>query len=93
MHFLIAAIYLGYTAYRFVISNPPNPIGVGLSQWVLIIAHFITTIVMIGILKKSGSKKEVLKNRLTHAAIIVFIIVAYLIFSAPIWAWLWTLRH
>ena len=42
LQLVIMVVYLTITDYLFVVSKYPNPIGIGIWQWVLFIIHVIS---------------------------------------------------
>ena len=94
LHLGIAAVYLGYTCFRFVVTNAPNPIGIGLQQWFFFTCHLVITLIITYTMKeKSDSNYAGIKYKwLIHFGAVTAILITYLIFCQPIWEWLWQLR-
>lgn len=93
VHAFIAAAYLGYTNYRFVIDSQPNPIGIGIAQWFLMIVHFLVTLIAVGFFPKASKTAQRVFDWKLHGLIIVVIAATFLLVSKPLWQWLWSLRE
>ena len=85
---VIALLYISITCYRFVKSDPPDPIGTGLLQWVLLLLHLLTVVIYYFIRKSADSRQILLAN----LSGIVIPNGIYLLLSGPIWNWLWSIR-
>lgn len=93
MHLVIASIYLSITSYLFVISKQPDPIGAGLRQWFFMVTHLsITIIVFLILLGRATNKQLVKKKFLINCLVISSIIIISILFSDPLWEWLWSMR-
>lgn len=93
VHAFIAAAYLSYTNYRFVIDSQPNPVGTGIAQWFLMLIHFVVTLIAVGFLAKGPRIANRAFDWKLHGLIIVLIAATYLLVSKPLWQWLWSLRQ
>ena len=93
LQLLIMILYLAITDYLFVVSKYPNPIGIGIYQWILFILHIIFTLVLTIYLAKRNSEKKHLKKRAElNVAIVSIFFLIYIASSNPVWNWLWHLR-
>jgi hypothetical protein len=93
LQLVISLLYLSITSYQFVKSDPPNPIGIGLLQWLLIIVHVLCVTIYYFI--KRGTHIDKQATRQIFLMNILGIIIpngVCLLFSGPIWHWLWSLR-
>lgn len=86
LHLLIATSYLSISCYKFIHDKYPDPIGVGIMQWLFFLAHILA--ILFFFLLKKGNRQNLVSNLL--AVVIVFII--YLLFNNLIWEQLWELR-
>ena len=93
LHFAIATTYVATTSYFFVIAKDPDPIGTGLRQWMCIFLHFnVTLYILLTFLGKATNRKEARKKLWLHLAAVVLIVSLLLLFSNPLWEWLWSQR-
>jgi hypothetical protein len=93
LHGAIVTIYFAVTSYLFVVGKDPNPIGAGLQQWLCVFLHVtITLFVMLTLLGKATDKKLATRKVVLHTVAIILAVSLYLLFSNPIWDWLWSLR-
>lgn len=93
LHLVIAATYIAFTSYLFVVRRDPNPIGTGLQQWLCIFLHVtVTLFFMLTLVAKAADKKLAAQKLLIHIAAIILAIAPYSLFSNPIWHWIWSLR-
>jgi len=93
LHLAIAVLYLGLTSYEFVASSYPNPMGVGIQQWLLIFAHIgLTGLVWLIIKHYAKNRKLIRKKMAIQLLIIVGIILLYLCLSGFVDSWLWSFR-
>ncbi|MBI2273178.1 MAG: hypothetical protein HYU70_05235 [Bacteroidetes bacterium] len=93
LHLFIVASYMGVTSWLFVTYPVPDPLAMGLQQWVCILVHISVT-VLICLLKRRTAidRKKATTTLWLHVVAIVCWIVVYLFLSAPIAAYLWRLR-
>jgi hypothetical protein len=89
---LIAFVYITWSNYQFVVAKQPNPVGIGILQWFLMIAHFTISIFIVGITAKKNQKKEPMTNWIIHGLVIALIIILYIVCTPLIWNYLWVLR-
>jgi hypothetical protein len=93
LHLTIAFAYVSTTSYFFVIANQPNPVGTGLQQWLCIFLHLtVTLFMMLSFVGKATDKRDAKIKFCLHLASIVLIISTLLLFSNPLWEWLWLQR-
>jgi hypothetical protein len=94
VHILIATVYFGVTGYMFIHSKAPNPIGIGLQQWVCMILHLIiTTVVMLLLSSKAIDKKIARTKIIANLIVVLLIIIVSAVLSNTFWHWLWELRE
>jgi hypothetical protein len=93
LHLIIVLLYLGITSYGFVVAKDHNPIGVGLQMWLCTLLHLGITITVMAFLWTRNTNKRAGRNKflLNIGAIVLWIGIS-LIFSNPIWRWLWSFR-
>ena len=85
--------YITVTCTRFVIGQQPNPIGIGLQQWLLFLLHlFITSAIILGQLKAANRKEVIDRFVVSHFLPILLSMAVYMLFSTTIWTLLWELR-
>lgn len=93
LHLVIITVYLGFTSYEFTTSKYPNPIGVGLLQWVFIFLHFgITTLCFLIIRSNARDREKVSEDMLINLVVIASLVILYGIAGNEIWEKLWSLR-
>ena len=93
LQLLIMIIYLAITDYLFVVSKYPNPIGIGIWQWILFTIHVILTLILtIYLARKNSEKKHLKKRAAVNVAVVSIFFLIYIALSNPIWDWLWRLR-
>lgn len=93
MQMVISLLYLSVTCYQFVKSDPPNPIGIGLLQWLLIIIHILLVVIWYFIKRGANADRQAARQILLMNILGVIIpFSVYLLFSGAIWTWLWSLR-
>jgi len=93
LHLCIALLYLGITSFEFVVRKDPNPVGVGLQQWLCIVLHILATVTIMAILWTRNTNKRAGRNKfMLNIGAIVLWVGILLIFSNAIWNWLWSLR-
>ena len=94
LQLLIMIIYLGITDYLFVISKYPNPVGIGILQWLLFIVQVIFTLILtIYFVRKESAKRYAKKRVAINVAIVSIFFMFYIVISNPILDWLWRLRE
>lgn len=93
MQLVISLLYLSITCYQFVKSEPPNPIGTGLRQWLFIILHILCVVIWYFIKKRVHSDRHVARQILLMNILgIIIPFSVYLLFNGAIWKWLWSIR-
>ena len=93
LHLLVLLVYLFVTSYLFVTGKDPNPIGIGLLQWILFFLHLILTLLFcLFVLKKANDIKYENRIVMVNTLAIIFWITIYFLFSSKIWDLLWSLR-
>jgi hypothetical protein len=93
LHLFIVLLYVTITSYEFVADKFPNPIGIGLKQWLYVTLHLLATITITAIIWRRSANKRTGRNKfmLNIGAIILWIGIL-LIFSNALSRWLWSLR-
>lgn len=86
LQLLIVLIYLGISSYKFVVSKQPDPIEVGILQWIFVGMHILCVVIYFLVIKKD---KQSFGSNLIAMFVIVFIFLAL---SNIIWEWLWHQR-
>ena len=90
---IVSVAYLLITSILFVQRKQPDPIGIGILQWVCIAIHIIILIITFSILAlKSPRVKHIGKSILYSALGLLTPLTIYLLLSEPIWKVLWNLR-
>lgn len=86
---IIAIIYLLTTCVLFVARRSPDPIGIGVLQWVLILGHLMLTILFYIFIARKESRWKTLRFSVGG---LLSVVILYLLLTAPIWNVLWNLR-
>lgn len=93
IHLAILTLYIGIDSVLFVISNPANPIGIGIIDWLCIILHFLLTPwISWLLLKKDNRGRDLVFKVLISIGIMIFWVIIFLCFSTTLGKWLWSLR-
>lgn len=93
LHLLVISIYLFVTSYLFITSKDPNPIGIGLLQWILFFLHLMITLLFCLFIPAKGKDKKYENQILViNISAIILWIGVYFILSLKIWELLWSLR-
>jgi hypothetical protein len=89
----IAMLYLSLTCYEFVVLRDPNPTGIGIQQWLLILSQFVfTSLLFLFMIHRATNKTLAKKKSLINLLSILLIVALYLCLSNVIWKELWNLR-
>lgn len=93
LHLAISALYFFATSYEFVVTKQPNPIGVGIQQFLCIFFHVIGTIAYFMIIPwKSGNKKLYNRKLLLNIGAIVLAVAIMATIDAQLSNKLWSLH-
>ncbi len=93
LHLTLVCTYIAATSYFFGIAKDPNPVGTGLQQWLCIFLHGIVTLfIMLLFVGKATNKRNARVKLYVHLAAIGLIVSTLLLFSQPLWEWLWNQR-
>lgn len=93
LHLFVVLLYLFVTSYLFVTGKDPNPIGIGLLQWILFFLHLMLTLLFcLFVLNKGNDIKYENRILMINTLSIIFWITMNFTFSSKIWDLLWSLR-
>jgi hypothetical protein len=93
IHLTITLAYQAYFCYKFVVGRHPNPIGIGLFIVLCMFVHFFTAlIVSMNNMSKADDRKTGMRKLVLNMLILVVVLASMLLFSTPVWGWLWDLR-
>jgi hypothetical protein len=92
VHLFVMLLYLTATSYEFVASPQPNPVGIGIQQWLLFIIQLVATAIIFGLLPSKMDRSNSSKRLKYNISIVVVLFIFYLLLDNKISSWLWSLR-